>query len=217
MTQELGLRERKKLEMRRTLAATAMRLFAERGFDAVTVADIAAAVDVSVKTVFNYFPTKEDLVLSNREEIEEDLLRTVRERAPGESVLAAVRWHTLETAARIRAVPPERRVAFHKVMQSSPSVQARFRELLRSREETLARLITEETQEPTDDIAPSIVAGLLGVVGRLAFCDVTGWPDGGRRSPERISEEIHRAFDLLEKGLATYGVRSPAWEPSGQP
>src|SRR3954470_24469510 len=82
-----GLRERKKEQTRRLIAETARRLFAERGFDAVTVGEVARAADVSEKTVFNYFPTKEDLFYSGMEAFEERLLGAVREREPGETAL----------------------------------------------------------------------------------------------------------------------------------
>src|SRR3954452_16195921 len=86
-----GLRERKKEATRRLIAATARRLFSERGFDGVTVAEIARAADVAEKTVFNYFPTKEDLFYSRLEAFEEELLEAVRDRAPDESISAAFR------------------------------------------------------------------------------------------------------------------------------
>src|ERR671931_380964 len=84
-----GLRERKKQQTRQLIANTARRLFAERSFDAVTVAEVARAADVSEATVFNYFPTKEDLFYSGLEAFEEELLASIREREPGESILAA--------------------------------------------------------------------------------------------------------------------------------
>src|SRR5262245_48773831 len=102
MSDDLGLRERKKRRTRRTIAAIATRLFAERGFEHVTVAEIASLAEVSTKTVFNYFPTKEDLVLYGREEIEASLLQAIQRRALGESVLTAARRHTLEQAKRMR-------------------------------------------------------------------------------------------------------------------
>src|SRR5881398_1947441 len=89
MSQEPGLRERKKQRTREQIAETARRLFVERGFDRVTVAEIARAADVSEATVFNYFPTKEDLVYWRLETFEEELLEAVRGREPGESFLAA--------------------------------------------------------------------------------------------------------------------------------
>src|SRR5215211_2138811 len=91
-----GLRERKKQQTRQAIADTACRLFSERGFDAVTVAEIARAVDVAEKTVFNYFPTKEDLFYSRLEAFEEELLSAIREREPGESALAAFRRFMLQ-------------------------------------------------------------------------------------------------------------------------
>jgi AcrR family transcriptional regulator len=86
---EPGLRQRKKQQTRHLIADTAWRLFIERGFDAVTVAEVAREADVSEGTVFNYFPTKEDLFYARMEAFEADLLDAVRERAPGESFLSA--------------------------------------------------------------------------------------------------------------------------------
>jgi AcrR family transcriptional regulator len=219
MTDGPGLRERKKQQTRRTIAAIATRMFAERGFDQVTVAEIASPAEVSTKTVFNYFPTKEDLVLGGREEVDADLVRIVQSREVGESVLAAVRRHTLAVAERMRAVPPEQRAAFRKVLQSAPTVQARWREMLRQHEDALARLLAEETGATADDVTPGVVASVLGVLGRLAYRDMTGWPDGRRRSPAEIGEAIDRSFELLGRGLAEYGVRKgePPVPPSRRP
>src|ERR671933_788512 len=89
MDMATGLRERKKAQTRELIAETARRLFTERGFERVSVAEIARTADVSEKTVFNYFPTKEDLVYWRLESFEQELLDTVRSRAPGESALAA--------------------------------------------------------------------------------------------------------------------------------
>src|SRR3954449_9275076 len=86
---DLGLRERKKLRTRQLIAETARRLFAERGFDRVTVAEIAREAEVAQATVFNYFPTKEDLFYSRLEAFEERLMAAIRDREPGQSVLAA--------------------------------------------------------------------------------------------------------------------------------
>src|ERR671939_1868774 len=84
-----GLRERKKQRTRQLIADTARRLFAERGFEQVTVAEIAREADVAPATVFNYFPTKEDLFYSRLEAFEDDLLLAIRERPRGQSVIGA--------------------------------------------------------------------------------------------------------------------------------
>jgi len=93
-----GLRERKKQQTREAIAAAALALFAERGFDAATVAEVAEAADVSTATVFNYFPTKEDLLYSRFEDFEEELLAAIRDRAADESVLEAFGRFILERA-----------------------------------------------------------------------------------------------------------------------
>src|SRR5215216_6933916 len=84
---ELGLRERKKQRTRQLIAETARRLFTERGFERVTVAEIARVAEVSEQTVFNYFPRKEDLVYWRLESFEDELLAAIRERAEGEPAL----------------------------------------------------------------------------------------------------------------------------------
>src|ERR1700722_3091710 len=89
MSGEPGLRERKKQRTHQLIAATAWRLFAARGFEQVTVAEIAAAAEVSEATVFNYFPTKEDLVFHRMEAFEDELLTAIRSRPEGESIVQA--------------------------------------------------------------------------------------------------------------------------------
>src|SRR5919204_2779059 len=101
MASGLGLRERKKQQTRLHIADTARRLFVDRGFEEVTVADVAREADVAVATVFNYFPTKEDLFYSGMESFEAQLLASVRDRPAGESVLAAFRRVVLEGTPRL--------------------------------------------------------------------------------------------------------------------
>ena len=87
----MGLREVKKLRTRREIADRAMQLFAQRGFDRVTVAEVAAAADVSEKTVYNYFPTKEDLFFDEVPAREAALVAAIRGRREGESIVSALR------------------------------------------------------------------------------------------------------------------------------
>lgn len=208
MIDDLGLRERKKRETRRLLAEVATRLFAERGFEIVTVSDIASEVNVSEKTVFNYFETKEDLVLEGRMEVEADLLRAVRERRAGEPMIEAVRRHTLAVAARMNALPAERRNAFRKILANTPSVHARMRELSQRSENELARLLAEETAKGESDPVASTVASVLCVLTRLAFGFVGG--ECKRWKHSDVVSRINESFDLLARGLADYGTGFPA-------
>src|SRR5919108_6568144 len=93
----IGLRERKKEQTRRLIAETAWRLFADRGFEQVTVAEVARQAEVAVATVFNYFPTKEDLFYSRLEAFGEHLVDAVAGRPAGEPVLAAFRRALMAT------------------------------------------------------------------------------------------------------------------------
>ena len=82
MTEPMGLRERKKVRIRETIAATAIRMFLEAGFDQVSITDIAREAEVSRRTLFSYFPTKEDLVLQRFADHEDEAARIVRARRP---------------------------------------------------------------------------------------------------------------------------------------
>ncbi len=90
MQQDEGLRERKRRRTRAAIAQTAMQLFCERGFDRVSVAEIAATAEVAEKTVYNYFPTKADLFFDEGDDLLAELLAAVRNRRPGEPALTAV-------------------------------------------------------------------------------------------------------------------------------
>ena len=160
---EPGLRERKKEQTRQLIADTARRLFAERGFEAVTVAEVARAAHVAEKTVFNYFPTKEELFYSRLEAFEEELLDAVRGRAPGESILAAVRGFLMGQGGVLAMRSPggdeeatEQLRTVTRVITESPALLARERQVFASYAEALAALIAEETGHAAATIEPQV-------------------------------------------------------------
>ena len=95
-----GLRERKKLRTHRTISETAIALFLERGYDQVSVAEIAAAAEVSKRTLFAYFPSKDDLILHRFADHEDETARVVRQRSPGEAPLDALHRHLRSALGR---------------------------------------------------------------------------------------------------------------------
>src|SRR4029434_9794673 len=130
MTTELGLRERKKRQTRQAIAEAAKRLFLERGFEHVSVAEVARAADVSEQTVFNYFPTKEDLVFERMDTFEHELLTAVRERPEGESPVGAFARFILDRSDRAMIGNGRRRVAeLTRLVAASPALMARERQI----------------------------------------------------------------------------------------
>jgi AcrR family transcriptional regulator len=208
---ELGLRERKKQQTRLQIAETARRLFLERGFDAVTVAEVARVADVSTGTVFNYFPTKEDLFYSGMELFEERLIEAVRERPAGESVLAAVRRVVLDGIPRLATEETAEVVATAaRVTGASRALQARERELVADYTRQLAELLAEETRRPPDDVEPAAVAAALMGVQRALVAYVHASVLAGRRGATLASgarSQAKRAFARLEQGLGDYAVK----------
>ena len=96
-----GLRQRKKERTRRAITDAAMAMFLEHGFENVSIIKIAAAAEVSVQTVYNYFPAKADLVFDEADQITSDLQRAVRHRPPGQSALSAIRGYFASLPARV--------------------------------------------------------------------------------------------------------------------
>jgi AcrR family transcriptional regulator len=161
-TPEPGLRERKKARTRELIADTARGLFLERGFDGVTVAEIAREADVAEKTVFNYFPAKEDLFYGRLEAFEEELLGAIREREPGVSIVAAFRDFVMRSRGALQLEDDEEATAqlraINRVIAESPALQARERESFARYTESLAELIAKETGAARGAVESRVVA-----------------------------------------------------------
>ncbi len=210
---ELGLRDRKKQRTRELIAETARRLFAERGFDSVTVAEVARAAEVSEQTVFNYFPTKEDLVYWRLETFEEELLRTIRERDPGESVVRAFGRFVLQRRGLLAEPEPEARkrlLELTRMITESPALLARERQIFERYTDSLAGRIAEEMGAGDDDVKPWVVANALIGVHR-ALVDHSRRRLAAGAPSARIAREVRaqgeRALATLEGGLGSIGVR----------
>src|SRR5919201_6314333 len=159
---ESGLRQRKKEQTRQAIAETARRLFEERGFDGVTVAEVAREANVAEGTVFNYFPTKEDLFYSPMEAFESELVDAVRDRPAGESALAAFRRFVLDRSSRLAAEDVADVITnAARVITASPALQAREREIVAQYTESLAALLAEETGVGRGDVEARAVATAL--------------------------------------------------------
>jgi len=214
MTTELGLRERKKQRTRQLIADTARRLFAERGFEAVPVSEIASEAEVSEATVFNYFPTKEDLFYHRLEAFEEELLRSIRDREPGESVLAAFgRFLTTPRGLLAERDPEqvEHLAAITRVITESPALLAREQQVYAKYTDALAKLLTTETGASSSDLTPWVVARtLIGL--HQALVDYSRREIlAGTRNPtlaRRVRRQIQQALELISNGLADYGTRA---------
>lgn len=209
MKTETSLRERKKEQTRQLIAGAAQRLFAERGFEAVTVAEVARAADVSEGTVFNYFPTKEDLFYGQMEVFEASLVDAVRNRRRGESVPTAFRRFVLEGSRRLAADEVADFIASAaRVITVSPALQAREREIVAQYTGSLAELLAQETGAGGDDVEPRVVASALMDVQRELKRYVHEQVLAGRRG-SRLAADVRsqgeRAFARLERGLAGYG------------
>ncbi|GLY70954.1 TetR/AcrR family transcriptional regulator [Amycolatopsis taiwanensis] len=160
--------ERKKAATRQGLAAAAQRLFVERGFDKVTVAEIAEAADTAVSTLFAHFPGgKEALVLGNRDEREQALTAAVRQRPADVSVLQALR-DFLATRGPFDPDPePEaRRIA--ALVIATPALRAHARALWTSCEVALTRVIAEQTGRDADDLSLRLLARYVLEIPDLA-------------------------------------------------
>jgi AcrR family transcriptional regulator len=206
-----GLRERKKQKTRQLIAETARRLFAERGFEHVTVTEIAREAEVSPATVFNYFPTKEDLFYSRLEAFEEDLLRAIRNRGPGESVLAAFSGFLLGQGGVLTMDAPEAEEQLRtitRIIMESPALLARERQVFDRYAEALTKVLAEETGADAGDSVPRVVANALLGLHRALIDQVrrealAGTPVAKIRNQVRAGAE--RAIAQLEQGLADYG------------
>jgi len=212
---EPGLRERKKRQTRQLIAAAAFDLFAERGFDTVTVAQVARRADVSEATVFNYFRTKEDLVYGPLEDFENALLEAVRARAPGQSIPAAFRDFVLRPEGLLSADDPQARdrlAAITRIITGSRALLNRERQVYDDYTRSLARLIAEEISATPHDVEPWVVANALIGIHRALVDLVRENVQAGMSGPRlasRVRAQGAQAFAIIEHGLADYLTAAP--------
>ncbi|KAA5826065.1 TetR/AcrR family transcriptional regulator [Saccharopolyspora hirsuta] len=195
-----GLRDRRKRQTRQEISDIATRLFTERGFEDVTIAQVAAAAGVAKMTVTNHFPRKEDLVLDIHEEFVARLGEVVAGRRDGESPLAALRRAYFADLARRDAMLGFAGPDFVRLITGSPTLLARLREIHEEREAPLAAALTDEF----DEFTAELVAAHVVAVHRTLFREVQR-----RTLAEQDHDEIAaaveplaaRAFDALQRLL----------------
>ncbi len=206
-----GLRERKKRLMRQKLSDTATRMFMERGFDSVRVTEIAEACGVSEKTVFNYFPTKESLILDRLEstmaalksgltqpgvEPTQAVLRILEDELAALTSWLAAQDDLAKASAAIRR--------FGILIQATPSLRAHQSDMLDQFTAVAAELLADRAGLTLDDPEPQIAATALLGLWRVQFRALSKHLDGARTPAQvhqAVSAEVNRAARLLDTGL----------------
>lgn len=205
-----GLRERKKQQTRQSIAGAAARLFADRGYENVAVVDVARSAEVAEQTVYNYFPTKEHLVLDLDEALRDRLVQLVRERPTGVTPAAAIRQEALDFVDGIRRVPADQlRGGLGYLASVSPTVRRFSLEMTDRHAAAIATAITDTTP----GIDPQ-VASLQAIAVAWVFQTITD--ETGRRTragqkQDRIARELRpkiaAVLDELDRWLSPSGTR----------
>jgi AcrR family transcriptional regulator len=185
-------------------------MFIDRGFDDVTVAEVAAAADVSVATIFNYFETKEELFFDREGEIIEAQRRFIVERKAGETITSV--FHR-ELLAAIDAGVPDLMAeggGFLRTIEGSAALRARVRLGFEVAEASLAETIAEETGAVAGDPTPQIAAAMLMAIQRTLMESASAAAlrgDAVASTKRRLRQACDRAFVLLEGGMRGYGKK----------
>ncbi|MFB6581998.1 MULTISPECIES: TetR/AcrR family transcriptional regulator [unclassified Streptomyces] len=201
----LTLRERKKRETRQRISDEATMLFAARGFDRVTVAEVARAAHVSTMTVFNHFPRKEDLFLDRIPEAVELFTAAVRGRPAGESPSAALRallLQLLDQGHPLAAVS-DNFPYFWRIVLDSPALRARAREGVEEVEQALGDVMAE-TAPGGDGPGVRLAAALTVAAYRAVYVATARRLLAGERAAEVAEDHrsrVNGAFDALERAL----------------
>ncbi|MFJ7072120.1 TetR/AcrR family transcriptional regulator [Streptomyces sp. NPDC098781] len=202
-----GLRERKKQRTHAAISDAAIALFLEHGFNQVSVAQVAEAAEVSKRTLFAYFPTKEDLVLDRLADHESEIARVVRARPPGTAPLTAVREHFLrglrdrDPITGLNDHPAVRKL--HRMILDAPSLVARMERFKSVAERALAQALRETADTP--ELTARIAAvQIVGVHWALAQDNADRLAHGESAAEARFDGAVadaEQAFALLENGL----------------
>jgi AcrR family transcriptional regulator len=193
MGETMGRRERKKAATRQALADAALRLFLERGYDQVSIKDIAEAADVSTTTLFKHFSGKEALLFDEDAEQEAALVAAVRERPAGQSIPAALRDHVLRVKVHTAGDPGF--AGFLRLVEGTPALREHAHRMWMRHETALSRAVAEDIGAPADDPACAALAHFALQTAGLAR---------GHADPQQA---VERAFDLLEHGWEAAAAR----------
>lgn len=194
---KLGLRERKKIQTRQAIRRTAYRLFDDQGYDATPVDQIAEEAEVSPSTVFRYFPTKEDIVLTD--EYDPMIEESLRNRPADEPPVVALREALSEALLRIYTSDVDETWKRIRLIREVPALRGRMNEQSAETCRVLASALSERTGRPVDDLELRIVTGaMLGALTEAIF----SWTDGGGAGTlEDLQSLLARALNVLERGL----------------
>ncbi|WUH91273.1 TetR/AcrR family transcriptional regulator [Streptomyces sp. NBC_00433] len=191
-----GLRERKKVQTRQAIRAAAYRLFAEHGYDATPVDRIAAEADVSPSTIFRYFPTKEEIVLTD--EYDDMMADMLRKRPAGEPPLVSLRMVMHESLGTILN-DPEGRVEMiqrEKLVRDVPAIRARAHESMSLTGRLLGGIIADRTGRTADALEVRVfTAAVFSVIHEATMFWVEKAPD------EDLLVLIDRSLRILNRGL----------------
>jgi AcrR family transcriptional regulator len=213
-----GLRERKKRMMRQLISDTATAMFLERGFEEVRVAEVAAACDVSEKTVYNYFPTKESLVLDREEPMADDIRRVL---GPGGAAVSpiqsAVELITAEVTQQFDhwGADPHQPTdltmirRFAEMLERTPPLRAAQRDMMDRLVDVAAESMAARAGVDPDDPEPQIAADALLGLWRVQYRAMRKYSDGQRSAVEvrdRVLDEVRRAARLIDTGLWSFGM-----------
>jgi AcrR family transcriptional regulator len=207
-TKPISLRERKKARTRRALVEAALRLFAERGFEATTVAEIAEAAEVSPRTFFTYFPAKEDVLFAGAQDRIERVRNALDRRAPDESFLDALRRaaHDILTDPTFQA---EAQRTHMQVIGANPALGARALQDLLAAEQVVAAAIAADLGVDQTDLQPQVAAAAAVNALRGAF--IAWFLSGASGDPQPAFDQ---ALNLIEHGLGTLSAAASHRPPS---
>lgn len=202
-----GLRERKKRRTRRALRDAAMRLFAQHGYEATTVAEIAAAADVAPRTFFAYFPSKEDVVYDDYAQTLARFDELLQARPADTSAIDALRAWIAELAID-PPLDPSEELLVSRLTDEHPALGARRLALLDRLEQTLAREVARDLGTDGDALQARMVAAaavaVLGAMDRTVHDERTAGLDD-----ESAADVLDQAFRFLDAGLATWAPSPP--------
>jgi AcrR family transcriptional regulator len=195
MNQQPGLRERKKQRTRETIARAAHELFAERGYHATTLPDIAVAADVSTRTIFAYFPSKEDILFSDFPVMKEALEQALAERPEGEEALETVREFILSSHGIEKSELDEQ---LGRCVESDETLRSHLRARIAQLEDVIAAAIAKDIGAPKDDLRPHVVAASL----TAAFIVLSERGSSPKpKSPAEVAAQIDPVITFLRGGL----------------